>query len=245
MRSVIEHLNKSPQGKQRFNELQDELMNTSLAVISHAAHRFLSLTKVIKRCLELSDSKDKYYDKKAKALQPDVVSEGGVEATLFPHCPGGSADARNSRLQQAQRCPRSTWSCWSPAEHYVSHSSFARRIRCRTPYAGGDCAEDQEADEEGLQKRFFVRYNPELKTLGATTGKAVEAVKKTVWDKIRAMAIRAATKLSAAGGAGFEAGYAQKDDLWRGWYSDRRRHIIISKQRAGAQEDFDLNINPL
>ncbi|CEG41374.1 uncharacterized protein PHALS_11724 [Plasmopara halstedii] len=134
MRSVIEHLNKSPQGKQRFNELQDELMNTSLAVISHAAHRFLSLTKVIKRCLELSDSKDKYYDKKAKALQPDVVSEGGVEATLFPHCPGGSADARNSRLQQAQR----------------------------TPYAGGDCAEDQEADEEGLQKRFFVRYNPEL-----------------------------------------------------------------------------------
>ncbi|KAL7686989.1 hypothetical protein Plhal304r1_c024g0082011 [Plasmopara halstedii] len=48
MRSVIEHLNKSPQGKQRFYELQDDL------------------TKVIKRFLELWDPIDKYYDKRPK-----------------------------------------------------------------------------------------------------------------------------------------------------------------------------------
>ncbi|KAL8023037.1 hypothetical protein Plhal710r2_c007g0034091 [Plasmopara halstedii] len=53
MLSVIEHLNKVPQGKQRCYELQDGLMNTSLAVISHAPHRFLGLTKVIERFLEL------------------------------------------------------------------------------------------------------------------------------------------------------------------------------------------------
>ncbi|KAL7686218.1 hypothetical protein Plhal304r1_c027g0089381 [Plasmopara halstedii] len=44
----------------------------------------------------------------------------------------------------------------------------------------------------------------------------VEAVKKNVWDKIKGMAIRAATKLSAAGGAEFEAENTKKDDLWRG-----------------------------
>ncbi|CEG40648.1 Ribonuclease H-like domain [Plasmopara halstedii] len=56
MRSVIEHLNKSPQGKQ--------------PVISHAPHRFLSLTKVNERFLELWDPIDKYYNERSKLSNP-------------------------------------------------------------------------------------------------------------------------------------------------------------------------------
>ncbi|CEG43602.1 Ribonuclease H-like domain [Plasmopara halstedii] len=68
--------------------------------------------------------------------------------------------------------------------------------------------------EKAFKNRFFVRYDPELfpetstkkdKPLRRKTrAKLFETVKKTVRDNIKAMVIRAATKLSAAGGAGFE-----------------------------------------
>ncbi|KAL7682286.1 hypothetical protein Plhal304r1_c050g0132621 [Plasmopara halstedii] len=68
--------------------------------------------------------------------------------------------------------------------------------------------------------------------------KLVEAVKKTFWDMIFSMAIRASTKLSAAGGVGFGAGNPRKDNLWRG----RGTNSSAGIQNAGGTSSSASNV---
>ncbi|KAL8005657.1 hypothetical protein Plhal703r1_c07g0039241 [Plasmopara halstedii] len=68
--------------------------------------------------------------------------------------------------------------------------------------------------------------------------KLVTAVKKTVWYKIKAMVIRAATTLSTVGGAGFEVGNTQKDDLWSG----RGTSSLTGIQNAGGTSSLASNV---
>ncbi|KAL8016293.1 putative ribonuclease H-like superfamily [Plasmopara halstedii] len=216
-----------------------------MPVISYAPHRFLSLTKVVKRFLELWDPTYKYYDERSKPSNRMSSLKEELRQLYSLIAPVGVL------MPETQGCSK-----LSGALALLGLVGLQQKTLCQPQLL---CKSKMEADGKGSKKRFFVRYDPELfletstekdkakwphstlyerRTSEQQRTKLADAVKKTVWDKIRAMAIRAATKLSSAGGAGFEAGNTQKDDLWGG----KGTSSSVGIQNAGVTSSAASNV---
>ncbi|KAL7691048.1 putative HAT dimerization domain, ribonuclease H-like superfamily [Plasmopara halstedii] len=245
MRRVIEHLNKSPQGKQRFYELQEELMNTSSAMLLI------------------------YYDERLNLSSPMSSLKEELRQLYSLIAPVGAL------MQENQGCskPNGALALLGLVGLQLNTMSAAAPLQVIRPSRNknGESKEDaffaehhmleetvcetRRLIEKAFKNRFFVRYDPELfpetstkkdkvkrphsyPLRRKTRAKLFETVKKTVRDNIKAMVIRAATKLSAAGGAGFEVGNTQKDDLRRG----RGTNTFAGIQNAGGSSSSASNV---
>ncbi|CEG35275.1 uncharacterized protein PHALS_09402 [Plasmopara halstedii] len=124
-------------------------MNTSLAVISHAPHRFLSLTKVIKCFLELKHPIDKYYDERLQLsnLMSSLKEELRQLYSLIAPLNTMSAAAP----LQVTRPSRDKNGESKEDAFFVEHHMLEKTVR-----------KFRRLMEKAFKKRFLVRYDHEL-----------------------------------------------------------------------------------